>query len=205
MRLLRIMIGVALVVASFFYLLIFPVMIAVNSSTIDVFSIAFATFLFLQLWMLIAEYAFTSASAFYGWRRRSLFTFLYSHPPNWARLPRLSFVAVMFVSYFFTIYAFGIAYLFLSHRDLTAFVPGALSFVDAMYFSVITAATVGYGDIHPATETAKVLVMAEVIISLMYVVFLFSAVSSYLQRSSADMGRTTDAEMSNSKDATSSH
>ncbi len=32
-----------------------------------------------------------------------------------------------------------------------------LSFVDALYFSVVTVATVGYGDIHPTTQAGKLL------------------------------------------------
>ena len=34
-----------------------------------------------------------------------------------------------------------------------------LSLVDAFYFSIVTIATVGYGDIHPSTETGKFLAM----------------------------------------------
>ena len=32
-----------------------------------------------------------------------------------------------------------------------------LTFVDALYFTIVTIATVGYGDIHPVTYTGKVL------------------------------------------------
>ncbi|MBW2013158.1 MAG: hypothetical protein JRI69_05135 [Deltaproteobacteria bacterium] len=34
-----------------------------------------------------------------------------------------------------------------------------LSLVDAFYFSIVTIATVGYGDIHPSTEPGKFLAM----------------------------------------------
>jgi len=35
--------------------------------------------------------------------------------------------------------------------------------VDALYFNVVTIATVGYGDIHPDTQTGKLLVLAMII------------------------------------------
>lgn len=38
-----------------------------------------------------------------------------------------------------------------------------LSVVDAFYFSIVTIATVGYGDIHPATQTGKVLAIILII------------------------------------------
>jgi voltage-gated potassium channel len=38
-----------------------------------------------------------------------------------------------------------------------------LSLADAIYFSVVTIATVGYGDIHPATQTGKVLAIVLII------------------------------------------
>lgn len=43
-----------------------------------------------------------------------------------------------------------------------AFLEG-LPMIDALYFSVVTVATVGYGDIHPATPTGKVLAVVLII------------------------------------------
>lgn len=34
-----------------------------------------------------------------------------------------------------------------------------LSFVDSIYFSVVTMATVGYGDIHPQSSAGKILAL----------------------------------------------
>ena len=34
-----------------------------------------------------------------------------------------------------------------------------MSFTNAIYFSIVTMATVGYGDIHPQTEIGKILVL----------------------------------------------
>ena len=38
-----------------------------------------------------------------------------------------------------------------------------MSFVDAIYFSIVTMATVGYGDIHPQTEIGKILTLLIII------------------------------------------
>ena len=38
-----------------------------------------------------------------------------------------------------------------------------LSFTDAIYFSIVTIATVGYGDIHPATQAGKILAIILII------------------------------------------
>ena len=82
----------------------------------------------------------------------------------------------MFLSYALAVYAFGVAYIFISGLDQESFSTGHnLSFVDGLYFSVITAATVGYGDIVPKSNAAKIIVMIEVIVSLLYVVLLKAA------------------------------
>jgi voltage-gated potassium channel len=52
------------------------------------------------------------------------------------------------------------------------------SFLDHLYFSVITFATVGYGDINPITRSAKIAVMCEVSFGVMYVIFYLSAIAS---------------------------
>lgn len=41
-----------------------------------------------------------------------------------------------------------------------------LSLLDAVYFSVVTVATVGYGDIHPTTTAGKVLAMALIVMGV---------------------------------------
>jgi hypothetical protein len=42
-----------------------------------------------------------------------------------------------------------------------------------------TALTLGYGDILPKSDVAKILAMLEIVVSLIYVVLLFSVASSY--------------------------
>ena len=42
------------------------------------------------------------------------------------------------------------------------------SFLDCLYFSVVTLATVGHGDLWPRSGPGKVLVMAEIVLGLLW-------------------------------------
>ena len=132
--------------------------------------------LYFQIWLVTASYALNSGAAFYGlpiprWRFVFRFDNVNLHR-GWVM------IVLMFVSYALTVYGFGIAFVYLSNINVDAF-GKTVSFVDGIYFSVVTAATVGYGDIVPRSDAAKVLTMAEIALSLVYVVLLFSAASSY--------------------------
>ncbi|WP_158715023.1 potassium channel family protein [Kitasatospora phosalacinea] len=52
---------------------------------------------------------------------------------------------------------------------------GLVTKVDALYFTVITMATVGYGDIHPAGQAARIVVMLQLLYT---VVFLTTGVTA---------------------------
>ena len=50
----------------------------------------------------------------------------------------------------------------------------ALSFVSAMYFSITTLSTVGFGDIVPIVSAARIAAMAEILIGMVFSLFAFS-------------------------------
>ncbi|WP_181769855.1 potassium channel family protein [Bradyrhizobium sp. UNPF46] len=84
---------------------------------------------------------------------------------------------------------FAIAYLDLSVGNLSAFnatdVKGnkvVLDEISALYFSIVTFATVGYGDITPMSNAARVLVSAQIIGSLMYTVLVFSVLAGFIRQ-----------------------
>lgn len=134
----------------------------------------FALF-YVQFWLVTWTYAMRAAGAFYGLKTPRLvlrFDINRSPPRGW------TVVLLMFLSYALTVYGFGLAYIYLSSFDPRAF-NNPLGIIDGIYFSVVTAATVGYGDILPISPWARTITMLEIAVSLLYAVLLFSVASSY--------------------------
>ena len=89
--------------------------------------------------------------------------------PRRNRSPRLALLTV-FAAVLYVEGIFANAYYWLSHRSPGAF-GEALSRIDAAYFTVSTAMTTGLGDIHPLSGTARLVVMAQMIVSGFLLVF----------------------------------
>lgn len=62
------------------------------------------------------------------------------------------------------------------------FSPENLNFVDAWYFSVVTSATVGYGDIHPTSALSKLVVTIQIVSTFLYVLSILSLLPSMLSK-----------------------
>ena len=99
-----------------------------------------------------------------------------------ARLDRLVMPVTAFLTFYsLLVVAFACFYriaemsmgaaLFLVHNH-----PQQLSFSEALYFSVITLATVGYGDITPAGAAVRALATLEVVAGLLLLLFGFSEI-----------------------------
>jgi voltage-gated potassium channel len=58
-------------------------------------------------------------------------------------------------------------------------VTRALSFPEAIHFSIVTISTVGYGDIVPASNLARVLAFIEVVCGVMLLLFGVSELLEY--------------------------
>jgi voltage-gated potassium channel len=90
---------------------------------------------------------------------------------------------------FFTFYSllvivFGAVYRILDHLSPTALfsVNGVLqkiSFPEALYFSIVTLSTVGYGDILPASNLARILVAVQIVSGVLLLLFGFSEIITY--------------------------
>jgi len=163
---------------SFFYLFIYTAYTALHIADAPIFGIVFGAFLYLQLWMLVSACAFEAAAELYGlnirWLRRLLYLF-----ENTDRRPdRFRGIFFGFISYAIAVYGFALAYVAISRAMPNSFSVNRLDLLDGLYFSTITIATVGFGDIVPRTTLPKVATILEVQLGLMYVVFFFSIVAS---------------------------
>lgn len=75
---------------------------------------------------------------------------------------------------------FAYIYYALQISDATAFV-GMSTRTDALYFTVVTLGTVGYGDIHPVGEYAKLVTMVQIILDLVLIGALVNVVTARLR------------------------
>ena len=64
--------------------------------------------------------------------------------------------------------------------------PGAISFSDSLYFSLITMSTVGYGDITPAGEAVRAVVAVEIMLGIFLILFGFAEIIRYARDPDAE-------------------
>jgi voltage-gated potassium channel Kch len=57
--------------------------------------------------------------------------------------------------------------------------------IDALYFTVVTAATVGYGDVHPTGQLARALVTGQIVFNLVFLGLLVSLMTTQLRERAA--------------------
>nr|WP_206322014.1 potassium channel family protein [Streptomyces sp. HNM0575] len=108
-----------------------------------------------------------------------------AHP----RLRALETVATVFSLF---VLLFATSYFLLARNAVETF-DQPLTRTDALYFTVTTFATVGYGDIVPATQTAKVIVMVQVLGDLLLIGVALKVVLGAVQvglRRGGDPART---------------
>lgn len=105
------------------------------------------------------------------------YVFLSKHNPG-----HIAFSAI--ASYALSIWAFALIYYSMQHGQWQPqpFKPfeneGFFSWV---YFSIVTMATVGFGEITPVTDSGRAVVSAEIILGVAYQVFFFSIVASFVR------------------------
>ncbi len=101
------------------------------------------------------------------------------------RIARLTIPAFAFLSFYaILVIAFAALYGIISRSSsIPHFRIGdeyrSLSFFESIYFSVITLATVGYGDIVPSSDLVRMLAAFEVIVGIMLILFGVSELLEY--------------------------
>ncbi|KLN59678.1 hypothetical protein WH96_16015 [Kiloniella spongiae] len=101
------------------------------------------------------------------------------------RIEMLVMPAFAFLTFYsMNVMIFGFLYRIIDHYSaVTHFsIQGevrAISFLDSLYFSIITLSTVGYGDIIPVTDAVKAVVSIQIVVSVMLLLFGFSEIMSY--------------------------
>ncbi len=93
---------------------------------------------------------------------------------------------------FFTLYSFNVIVFAMIYRiidriaDAPQFFiegqPASISFVDSLYFSIITVSTVGYGDITPASDAVRAITAVEVMIGVLLFLFGFYEIMRYARK-----------------------
>ncbi|MGR6859804.1 potassium channel family protein [Aliivibrio salmonicida] len=165
------------------FLFVLPGILATRNDELSVVNISFVGTLFFFFWVTITEFAYQSAAATLNLKRKRLFLSLDLH--QYERGESDSGFRVMklvSISYLSTVYGFAIIYTFMSNIDILSFsTENQLTLIDSLYFSLVTSSTVGYGDILPKSGMAKSVVMLQILVSMAYVIMLFSSVVSYIQ------------------------
>ena len=84
---------------------------------------------------------------------------------------------------------FAFAYYVIATNDSGQF-AGLGTRVDALYFSTATAATVGYGDVHPTGQGARILVTLHMLFNLVFIAGVINLVRDRMSERRAALRRT---------------
>lgn len=74
---------------------------------------------------------------------------------------------------------FALTYYLLERNDPSQF-DGLTTRTDALYFSIVTLGTVGYGDVHAAGQEARIAAMVQIVFDLVVIGALFAVASSQI-------------------------
>lgn len=95
-------------------------------------------------------------------------------------------------SYLLVVFEFALVFTIISRLDTGAFNVGELDLPSAIYFSVTTIATVGFGDIAAVHPLVRLLVVGEIAVGLAYAAFVFATLAGV--RPVSERGREGSAD-----------
>src|SRR5689334_19624947 len=89
------------------------------------------------------------------------------------RTPVWSILLDVTAAYVLAAFCFSVLYVYLVRRDANAF-STELNLGNALYFSIVSMTTTGYGDISPKSGLAKFVVCVQILFGFLYNVLFFS-------------------------------
>jgi hypothetical protein len=152
------------------------------------FSTSSLIVLFLSFIMVFSQIDLSIEWLFYPNREKGVtyslkfFRLIYSDPTNDKPfvLSIKERVYHMIFGYLLMLFAFANFYQLLSVWSPKSF-NDPMNILNSLYFSIITSATIGYGDIVPKGFLPRLIVSSEVLLSLGYVVLILSIIPSYFK------------------------
>jgi hypothetical protein len=169
-----------------------PMKVALKGATAEPRQLFVCVLMYVLGWLFVATLVADAFSYMYNVRRPWISSLGWGITLGESRLRSPSgALTTALASFGLTLYGYGVTYVYVSHLSASAFHPGPLGVIDAAYFTVITAATVGFGDIYPSSTTAKLLVLSEVLWSFFYVIAVISTAASAAARPRSIQGPFT--------------
>ncbi len=85
---------------------------------------------------------------------------------------RKSYTYYSIIVYTWFLFWWGNLFFIITKIDENPFNKADVSLLDTIYFSVITAFTIGYGDIYPTNDLTKILVIMEIFLNFIFVLLI---------------------------------
>jgi len=86
------------------------------------------------------------------------------------------------IAFVLAAFCFSVLYVYIARLQGPAAFSGDLTLGEALYFSIVTMTTTGYGDISPKSGLAKFLVSVQILFGFLYNVLFFSIFASFAGR-----------------------
>jgi hypothetical protein len=159
--------------------LVFPALVANRTIAVNFITIVLAILAFAFVWWHAAQGALLGIAGLYGYPVGSQ---LFAETEEEVRklLPART-IARIAMSFSLTVYGFALVYVLLSEWRPSSFNVGSMGVFTGLYFSLTTIATVGYGDIFPVTQIARLVVMFEILTGMLYAIFVFSVLATFVR------------------------
>ncbi|NHM07475.1 two pore domain potassium channel family protein [Flavobacterium sp. CYK-4] len=135
----------------------FPIVILWNHWQQELWALGLMLYVLLETVMYIPTLIFASD--------------LISRPRSYKRS-----ILLLFLNYMEVVFAYAVLY---SHGNYLN--KPLTNTLDAVYFSIITSSSIGYGDLHPVTATGKLLVSSQALMFLFFVVLFLNFFSTQIK------------------------